>query len=189
MQYKKIKYIYRRFLPVVLLAFGMTSCLKSGVDNLNPTGISSVVEFGDISYPESFSADPLCYDNGYLPFSGDSVTGDTSSINIMVDYAGPVLDAPTDITVNLAYDTAAVTANNPNETTPYLQVPVSAVSFPATVTIPAGQHLAYAHVVINNLNLIDSTNYALGFQITSVSSGVLSGNHADAVYQFIFAAP
>lgn len=190
MQNKKINFHLLRFLPVALLAFGMTSCLKSGVDNLDPSGVSSVVEFGDISYPESFSADPLCYDNNWLPFSGDSVTGDTSSINVMVDYAGPQLDAPTDITVNLAYDTSAVTVNNnAEESTPYLQVPVSAVNFPATVTIPAGQHLAYAHVVINNLSLMDSTGYAIGFQITSVSSGILSGNHANAVYEFSFAAP
>lgn len=185
MQNKKINFHLLRFLPVALLACGMTSCLKSGVDNLSPDGVSSVVELGDISYPESFSADPLCYDNNWLPF-----TSDTSSINVMVDYAGPQLDVPTAITVNLAYDTASVTVNNnAEESTPYLQVPASAVTFPASITIPAGQHLAYAHVVINNSSLMDSTAYAIGFQITSVSSGILSGNHANAVYEFSFAAP
>jgi len=181
MKYKKINFQLLRFLPVVFLALGMTSCLKSGVNNLDSSGISSVVEFGDISYPESFGTDPLCYDNNGMTF-----TNDTSSINIMVDYAGPVLDVPTAITVNLAYDTSAVSAYNSEEGLSYVQVPASAVTFPASVTIPAGQHLAYAHVVINNAALSGSTDYAIGFLITSVSSGVLSGNHADAVYEFSY---
>jgi Domain of unknown function (DUF1735) len=192
MQNKKINNLYTRFLPVVFLAFGMTSCLKSGVDNLNPEGVSSVVELGDIQYPESFSADPLAYDLGYLPFNHDTVniSNDTSSIDIMVDYAGPQFNVPTDITINLALDSAAVTINNnAEESTPYLQVPTSSITLPASVTIPKGQHLAYAHVVINNSALMDSTDYAIGIQITSASSGIVSGNHATAVYQFSSPAP
>jgi hypothetical protein len=183
MQYLKITYRFLRFLPAAILVFGMSSCLKSTAVPTNDGSVTSVLEFGDISYPESFGTDPLAYDN-----NGLAVTNDTTSINIMVDYAGPVFNVPTDITLQLAYDTIAVSTYNGEQGVAYAQVPAAAISFPTSVTIPAGQHLAYVHVVINEglgaPPLNDSTNYAFGMLITSVSSGVLSGNHADAVYEF-----
>lgn len=180
MQYIKIKNHFLRLVPVAVLAFGMTSCLKSDGYNTDSAGIPSVLEFGDISYPESFGTDPLCYDN-----NGLSSTNDTTSINIMVDYAGPALNVPQDITLQLAYDTTAVSTYNNEEGTGYLQVPSADISFPASVTIPKGQHLAYAHVVISNASALGNTNsYAFGMLITSASSGTISGNHNTAVYEF-----
>jgi hypothetical protein len=180
MQYTKINNRFLRFLPAAILVFGMTSCLK---DNPIPPSVdgtaTSVVEFGDIEYPESFGTDPLCYDN-----NGLTQTSDTTSIDIMVDYAGSQLDVPEDVTVNLVYDSASAALYNNEEGLGYTILPASAVSFPASVTIAKGTHLAYAHVVLNTTGLNDSTAYSIGMGISSVSYGILSGNHASAVYEF-----
>jgi len=177
-----MKYKYLRLLPLALLAFGMSSCLKNDLYPTDATGTSSVLELGDISYPESFATVPLAYDNNML-----ATVNDTVGFNINVDFAGADYTVPEDVTLQIAFDTAAVSTYNNNEGLGYLQVPAGSISFPSTITIPKGQHLAYGYIVINGTNLLDSTQYAFGLNITSTSYGTLSGNHSSAVYEFSLA--
>lgn len=174
-------------LPALLLMTGLSSCLKQAfTPNLDPAGGSNnVVEFQNTSIPESYNSIYAVYDNSDL-----TITNDTTGFNVIIDYAGPELTAPQDITVSLAQDTTVNTTYNAeavaNSSQEFSAPDSSLVSFPRTITIKKGTSQTMFRVTLypaKSAFSFDST-YALGLTIKSSSYGSISGNYGSALFAF-----
>lgn len=113
-----------------------------------------------------------------------TLSNGTASFSAIVIY-GPNGNAPTDITVNLAVDTAGLNAFNTANSTNFVAADPSTFTFPASVTIPKGQNQAYARVIVNaNSTPNPNLSYAIPLMITSVSSGTVSANFGVEINAF-----
>jgi hypothetical protein len=159
-----------------------TSCLKDSANVTSPGAGSTnnVVEFMNSSVPVSYSAIWPQYDNGV------TIVGDTGGFNMNVDYTGAQTAAPTDITVNIALDTAALTAFNNDQQTNYVLPPADVFSFPSSVVIKAGTEKTITRLTMTAAADYDySQSYAIPLTITSSSYGIVSTNFGTAIYSFI----
>jgi hypothetical protein len=182
-----IKTIALNIVPLGV-CLSLNSCLKD--NNPPPLDISrtvaSLVSFQDNG---GASAAGAGYGTTTAPYPlynfPLNLYNDTAGFAAIVIY-GPTGTAPVDITVNLALDTAALTAFNAYNYTNYIYPPdPSTYSFPASVTIPKGQTQAYARVTVNgNSNPNPNASYAIPLMITSVSSGNVSSNFGVEINAF-----
>ncbi|KQC01163.1 DUF1735 domain-containing protein [Pedobacter sp. Hv1] len=166
------KYINK--IPLLLFAvIGLSSCLKDDTAILDPAKGHNVIEF---SNPTDIvvhgSSIPL------YAFSYESVP--SVNLPITVSYSGPEAAAPQDITVKFGVsDDAKIAAYNTEQKTSLTAFAQNAYSLPTTeVVIKKGTSKATFNVVLKPENFDFSKTEVLGLTISSVSSGILSGNFA-----------
>jgi BT_3987-like, N-terminal domain len=170
------------FFSMLLLA-GFTSCLKSNDDKmgLNISKTGNIIEFANTGDNVAVAA------STYPRFSTDLgvvALGDTVFLQVNVSYSGS-MDAPEDITVGLAVDTAALALFNTQNGSDYVAPPAALFKFSPSVVIKKGTRKTQIQVaIINNGNFDFNVNYALPLQISSASKGVVSGNFGKAMYSF-----
>lgn len=175
-------------LSIVVLAVCLTlnSCLK---DNTPPPlydwSVPNLVMFQDNG---GASAGGAGYGTTTAPYPlynfPLTLYNDTAGFAAIIIY-GPNGNAPTDITVNLAIDTSALSVFNAYNFTNLIAPDPSTYTFPASVTIAKGTNLAYARVTVNgNSTPISGANYAIPLMITSVSSGSFSSNFGVEINAF-----
>jgi hypothetical protein len=173
--------------PALVLILGMSSCLKHNAENLPPTG-QSVIEFGNTSVPESYSAKTkyAAYDNNNLLLQND-----TTGFDFFIDYAGAQYNAPEDITITLAYDAkdSVLPYYNDSSGSDYHMPDPANFTFPSTLVLKKGTHQVYGHVHLQNVTngIGFDTSRAIPLMITAVSSGIISGNYGTAIFQFSLA--
>ncbi|RFM30547.1 DUF1735 domain-containing protein [Deminuibacter soli] len=176
-----MRFSLKHILPVLAAtAMGATSCLKDA-PAVDPSQSNSVVEFANTGSIVSGA------NAAYARFSSDLgvlKTGDSAKFNVNVSYSGADA-APTDITVNLAVDTAALTAYNNSDDGDYVAPPTTIYKVPSSVVIKKGTHQSQVQVtVVVNASYDFNVNYALPLTIASASSGIISGNFGKAIYSF-----
>lgn len=181
-----VKIIKTSRISIVAIAICLTlnSCLK---DNNPPPlydwSVPSIVSFQDNGGEGAGGAGYGTTTNPYPLYQFSlNLYNDTAGFAAIVVY-GPNGPAPTDITVNLAVDTAALNAFNAYNSTPFIAPDPSTYSFPASVTIPKGQTQGYARVTVTG-----ATNpnfyYAIPLMITSASYGTVSSNFGVEINYF-----
>lgn len=167
------------------MIFSLGSCLKERVGNID-TGngnTTNVVEFKNTGNNMSLQASKYPRYNKDL---GVVSVGQSKTININIGYSG-VDAAPSDITVNLAIDTASLSLFNEQNGSDF-EVPKSSVfSFPSSAVIKAGARQVTVEMTVNVNNDFDfNAVYAVPIKITSVNpSHTISGNFGVAVYSFL----
>jgi hypothetical protein len=158
-------------LYTTIIAFAMTSSLSSCLkDDSQPdfTKNQAVIEIpigsstgngGGNSINASFTIDPV-----------------PSDYFIYVNYAAPEAN-PTDVTVTMSVDTAAVTKFNSVNGTDYAQMPANGYTLSSNkITIPAGQRKVKFPVKINTINLDPTKTYAMPLTIVDGGGFTVSGN-------------
>ena len=155
-------------LSITLL--GLSACLKDKNLVLDPDKTPSVIEFSTINdNPAGIGAGYSLYVRAY-----DIQPAAVASID--VNYSGPNA-APSDITVNIGVNQAAIDAYNEANDTHYTLLPTSSYTMTPTVTIKSGTRKATIDFTFKT-NVFDLTkNYVLPITISSVSSGTISGNY------------
>ena len=128
---------------------------------------------------DGFSAAALLLDN--------SAASDSAAFRINYAATGT---APTDITVTLAYDAAALVAYNaahPNPVNPYTKFPDSIYTFTqTTVVVKAGTNYSDLVKLYVKPNKIDITkNYMFPISITAAGGVNISGNYGTIYYHLI----
>ena len=176
---KLSKYIGFAFAAFFVLT--LVSCLKDSPNNSAPgAGTNNVVEFQNTSIPVSYTSIWPQYKNTF------SFTNDSGGFNANVNFAGPVLNAPQDITLTIALDTAALTAFNNDQGDSYVVPPTDVFSFPSQVVIHKGSRDAQVHISVSGAADYDYTqSYAVPLKITASSYGAVSSNFGTAIYSFI----
>jgi len=159
----------------------LSSCLKSN-DLIGPNAANSagaIIEFDNIDFIASGSSSATVflarYDETITPKTA------TSKLVLRVNYAGTGKPAPSDVTVNLTTDAAALTLHNTQAGKSFTAIPAAWFTLPASVVIPAGQNVVEVPVTINMTNFVAGSTYALAFKIASASSGTISGNFGTIV--------
>lgn len=163
------------------LLLTQSACLKDQLGNTDPkAGTNNVVEFQNTSIPVSYTSIWPQYDNGI------TLTGDTGSFPINVNYTGTAAVTPQDITVTLTLDTAALNAFNADQGTNDTTAPADDITYPTTITIPKGTNTAQIHAVITtNADWDYTRNYALPLHISASSYGIVSSNFGTAIFTFV----
>jgi hypothetical protein len=166
------------FLLAVMVV--LTSCLKDHLA-MDPAQSNNVIEFSNTGanvspagavYPR-FSSD-----------LGSLVSGDSATFNVNLSYSGAAM-APSDITVTLQIDTAALEAYNEDQGTEYVLPPSSVYHFTSTAVIKKGTQVFQVKVpIVNNSTFDFNVNYALPIKIAAVSTGEISGNYGTAIFSF-----
>lgn len=168
------------FFPVLML-IGFTSCLKKGNINTDPDNSPAVIAFGNTT--DNVATSASTYPEFHIDL-GTLKSGASANFNINVVYDGAG-NAPSDITVNLALDQAALTLYNTQNGTNYVIPPSAVFSFPTSAVIKSGTRSAQVQATINNNASYDfSKAYAIPLKISSVSSGAVSANFGEAIFSF-----
>lgn len=153
---------------LALLTFAFSSCLKDDIA-LDPDKSTNVIEFKN---PSSFVSPQ---GSKYSLYTQAFDLAPEKDYPITVSYSGAQV-APTDITVNIGIDTAAVTQYNAEQEEHFDVIPAALYTLPATVVIPKGQRTATLTIKIKSDKFDFSKRYVLPIQIKSASSGIISGN-------------
>jgi hypothetical protein len=160
----------------------MSSCLKDSTPNLSPkAGGNNVVAFLDNSVPMNYSGTggPV-YDN-----SSTWTAADTTNFSMNVAWEGAQENVASDITVNLAIDTAYLDAYNTLNNTSYVLPPSDVFSIPSSVVIKAGTMKTLTSITISyKPDWNGFASYAIPVTITSTSTGTVSTNYGSAIYTF-----
>ncbi|UKT65352.1 DUF1735 domain-containing protein [Pedobacter mucosus] len=167
-------------LTLAFIACLFSSCVKE--DNMftddGNGGVNGIVELGDLPPTRTAGATAVTYTTVTKSFDAAAEI----DVPIVINYTG-VNGAPNDVTVQLGIFNAAVTATN----TAYTFLPTTLYTIPSnTVVIPKGQKKATFIIKVKAASFNFALTYALGIQITSASSGIISGNYGTGV--FIFSA-
>ena len=130
-------------------------------------------------------------EGGMTHFSGSALlfpaTDLIDSTGFHLNYAATTT-APSDITVTLAYDAAALAAYNAaNPTTPYEKFPDSIYKFTqTTVTVKAGQTYSdLVNIIVYPYKVNTSRSYMFPISITNASGVSISGNFGTIWYHII----
>ncbi|MEI6190133.1 MAG: DUF1735 domain-containing protein [Chitinophagia bacterium] len=163
-----------------VFVLSLSSCLKEGRMNTDPTFASNVVELANTGDNATTSGI-----QGYYSDLGSVAAGKSKTFNINVHRTGPG-NATKDVVVTLGLSQASLntynTKNGKNLTIP----PTSVISFPTSVTIKAGTNQTTVEGIVTvspefNFNAA----YGVPLKITAVSTGeTISGNYSDAIYSF-----
>ncbi len=168
-----MKTIYR-IIVAALLLFGVSSCLKDQ-SILDSSGTNNVIQFSNIGNIGSASASPV----PFFTKSYDVVPLD--SLVLIVNYAGADY-APEDITVNISLNNDLLPQYNEFANQSFEALPSSVYSLRSSqVTIRKGEKDARFVVDLMPEDFDFEASYALGFTISSSSSGVISGNWGNVV--------
>lgn len=164
------KYIFKSltfFLAVTML----TSCLKDDSLVLDPEKGNNVIEFANLGQIVSIGTPSPLYSFAYA-------ISDNPVLPITVSYSGPEATAPQDITVKIAVGTQAKIDEYNTATGNHFEM-LGAASYTLSATqviIKAGTSKATFNVALKPSTFSFSISQVLPLTITSVSSGVISGN-------------
>lgn len=160
-----------------LLIGGLSSCLKRD-STFDASDSPSVVAFENTGDP-AFDTFPY-----FSSDVGKVDLGDSGTFNINLVYSGAV-NAPSDVTVTLAIDEAALTAYNNAEGTDYTLPPAEVLSIPQTVVIKKGTHELQVKATVIRTSAYDfDADYAVPLKIAATTSGYISSNFGEAIYGF-----
>ncbi|MBS1601797.1 MAG: DUF1735 domain-containing protein [Bacteroidetes bacterium] len=176
-----MKYISIKNILAVAAVVSLAGCLKKNEMNVDPDGASSIILFASTGNNQaSTSSEFMRY---YSDFGVVNV-GDNGQFNINVMFSGGAT-APSDITVNLALDTAALSTYNKEDGTSYVPPPAAATHFPTSLVIKKGTQLIQGVAKIDITSDFDfAKSYALPLKIVSSSYGVVSTNLGTTIYSF-----
>lgn len=166
------------FFILAISVVSLQSCLKGRDMVLDPDAVPAVVEFGDVVSPTSPANAPF---RVYVPQTLDPEVPEIS-INAFVTYTGPN-SAPSDLTVSLGVDEAAVATYNTAQNANYAQLPASAYEMPASVVIKRGERKANVTIKLKVTEFDQTKENVLALKITGVSDGTSpSGNFGTVIY-------
>lgn len=170
------KNIYKA-LMLLFAATTFSSCLKDDSLVLDPSKGVNVIEFGNTS-------DIAVHGSTVPVFIHSFALTPDATLPIFVSYSGPEATAPQDITVTLEImDQTTLDAYNEEQDTEYELMPTSVYSISSlTVVIPKGQSKGYTDIKVKPNSFDLSMAYGLPLKISSVSSGIISGNFNVAIY-------
>ena len=176
-----MKKLIINILPLLTMICSLSSCLKGDDTNLDTDKTNSVIEFANTG--NIVSGGNATY-HRYASDLGVLNSGDSATFNVNIHYAGAAY-APSDITVNLEVDTAALYSYNTSDDASYVAPPASVYSFPSTVVIKKGTLESQIKVtIIRNSDFDFAASYALPLKITSVSTGIIGSNYGTCIYSF-----
>jgi hypothetical protein len=165
---------------LILATIFLSSCLKSddliGPDAAN--GAGAIIEFANLDHIASGSASASVR---LARYEMVLQKGTASQLKITVQYVGTGKFAPSDVTVGLGIDAAALTTHNTQAAKSYTLIPAAWYTLPASVTIPSGQRGVEFTIPINTNNYVTGSTYALPLKITSASQGTISGNFGSII--------
>lgn len=164
------KYIFRTF-SFLLAVSVLTSCLKDDSLVLDPEKGHNVIEFAN---PAQISVIGSIYPLYTISYDlAPEVT-----VPVTVSYSGPESGAPEDITVNIAAgDSALVKAYNEDQDEHFTYMPASNYAFQSgSAVIKKGEKKATINITFKLGQFDLSQALVLPLQITSASSGTVSGN-------------
>jgi hypothetical protein len=159
-----------------------TSCLKDNTNNANPdSGTNNVVEFQNTSVPVSYTSPFPQYDNGV------TMSNDTGSFPVNLNYTGAILNTPQDIKITLALNQTALDTFNSQEGTSYVIPPADTYTLTTSVTIVKGTRQVSFSIAVNTApaDYDYTASYAIPLTIASASYGVISSNFGTAIYTFV----
>lgn len=169
-----MKKIFQGVILLLTVTF-LSSCLKS--DDLigpdAPNGAGAIIEFANPDYIATGSSTATVR---LARYELVLAKGPASQLKITVQYVGTGKLAPSDVTVGLGIDAAALTTHNTQASRSYTLIPAAWYTLPSSVVIPAGQRGVEFTIPINTNNYVAGTTYALPLRITSASQGTISGN-------------
>lgn len=164
-----------------LFVLAFTSCLKHDVYIMNTKQTPNVVMLANSGTPIS-SANNSIY-SGYFADLGVLKLGDTTGFNVNVEYAGSGTPS-SDISVNLAIDTAKLRVYNTQNNSSYVLPTSDIYTIPSSATLKAGTKMVQARVVIKSTSTYNyNVNYALPITVSS-SNQAVSSNAGTAIYSF-----
>jgi hypothetical protein len=174
-----MKNMKMKFLALGSFVLMLTSCLKEGIMNTDPSTATNVIELANTG--DNITSSGIA---GYYSDLGSVAAGASKTFNINVHYTGPGV-APEDITVTLATDAQTLATYNTTNGTNKVIPPASVASFPTTVVIKKGTSQT---TIVGTVTVSPDFNfnaaYGIPVKVTAVSKGVISGNYAASVYSF-----
>lgn len=163
---------YLGFLLFAITTASLTSCLKDGPVNLPPGGSPPVVEFST----NLFAAPTSDVNSPVALYTKSYDIKPSVDMEVTVGYTGGS-PAPQDITVNI--DTIShgkINAYNLYSESEYELIPGNLFTLPTSVVIKKGENFAKFTVQLKTAQFDFAKSYALPLNISSVSSGTVSGN-------------
>lgn len=154
-----------------LAVTSLTSCLKDDSLVLDPAKGVNVIEFANPAQIVAIGTPHPLYSFSYA-------TTVTPSLPITVSYSGPEATAPADITVNIAVgNVSTINAYNTATGSTFQMLNSAGYTLSAQqVVIKAGTSKASFNVLLKPSAFDFSKSEVLPLTITSVSSGIISGN-------------
>lgn len=164
------KYIYKS-MALFLLVTTLTSCLKDDSLVLDPAKGHNVIEFANPAQIVTNGTPHPLYSFSYEATA-------TPALPITVSYSGPEATAPQDITVKIAVGNVSnITEYNTATGSTYELLNTAGYTLSANqVVIKAGTSKASFNVLLKPSAFDFSKSEVLPLTITSVSSGIISGN-------------
>lgn len=153
-----------------------SSCLNDDSLVLDPSEGHNVIEFGNVSVPVSSTSDP------YTVYTPLTVDNETKSFEAIINYSGPERYAPKDIVVNLAVANDIITEYNTAASTSYVPLDPTGYDIPASVTIKKGESEVRFEIPLDPTKFDLTKSNVIALKITSVSSGIVSGNFGKVIY-------
>jgi hypothetical protein len=172
------------FMIFAMVSFSLASCVKSVNTNVN--GENLTTNFIQLEYVKDSGQTNI--NSGIQYFAGSTLLfppdDAVDTINFQVTYNGPSA-APSDITVTLAADWAAINNNFANDGITYEKMPDSLYTLVTpTVTIKAGKRVAYAKIAVYP-SKIDPTKSYMAPIAPSATGVVNSGNFGHIYFHTI----
>jgi len=170
---KNIKSIFALF-----MVLSLSSCLKDN-ELIGPDAdgaVDNIIEFGNLAAPVSgvTSSIPL--------FSLSYDLDPEAVLNLKLKCVG-ASKAKSDITVRIELDNSLLGVYNEENDVELTALPSSSYSLTATeVVIKAGEREAIIPLNLRPNTFTFDHDYALGFKISNVSSGEISGNFGSVIY-------
>lgn len=164
-------------LVLFLAVTSLSSCLKDDRLVLDPEKGHNVIEFGNTSEISVAGSTVPLYINSFK-------LGQDAVLEIPINYAGPKTGAPEDITVTVSIlGQETIDAYNDEQHEEFELMDAKTYSIPSnTVIIPKGKRFGILKVNVKP-DVFDLTvQYGLPLKISSVSSGIISGNFGTAIY-------
>ncbi|MBO9205483.1 MULTISPECIES: DUF1735 domain-containing protein [Niastella] len=164
------------------LLVGLMSCLKKDSMNIDPdSDPKNVVEFANSG--DNLATAASKYPRFYFDL-GTVTLNQAVTVKINVGYSGAE-SASQDISVNLAFDTAALSLYNNTDGTDYIVPPTSIFKLPMSAVIKKGTRLAQVEMTVTvNSDFDFNKSYAVPLKITSASTGTISNNFGSAIFSF-----
>ncbi|RNL50544.1 DUF1735 domain-containing protein [Pedobacter jejuensis] len=162
-------------IAILFMVVTLSSCLKSkeliGPDA--PNGAGAIIEFDN---PDFIASGSLTASVRLARYQLTLPKGTASQLKIRINYVGTGKPAPSDVTVGLGVDAAALTLHNTQASRTYTLLPSAWYVLPSSVVIPSGQNGVDITIPINTNNYVAGQTYAIPLSIRSTSVGTISGN-------------
>jgi hypothetical protein len=172
-----MKQLIKIILPLLLVALGVSSCLKEGRMNVDTTNTAANVvtlQFIENGSGTTINSGMNYFAGGALTYPGDHEK-DTATFNVAI--GGPVLGK--DVTVTVGIDPNKVMDNFAGDSIAYEIMPDSLFQvLGTTATIKAGEATAPLQIVFFPSKIDITKSYMLPIVITDAAGQTISGNYS-----------